>query len=253
MKDKKIINKSKKYKKTINKPKITKKDYISKHSKKTKKIKIKYGRLFLFLVVLFLLLYLVFNFVKFPITNIFIYNNNILSDQEIIDLAGISDYPSVLSFTTNEIENKLEKNIYIKKAKVVKKFRQIHITVEDNYGLFYNNSKKVTVLKNKKEVKKLINTPILVNYVIDDVYKLFIEKMMLIDKDILNRISEIKYDPNTVDSERFIFTMSDGNYVYITLEKIESINSYVDIIKTFENKKGILYLDSGEYFKVFEN
>ena len=46
--------------------------------------------------------------------------------------------------------------------------------------------------------------------------------------------------------------MSDGNYVYITLEKIDAINSYVDIIKTFDGKKGVLYLDSGEYFEVFK-
>ena len=46
--------------------------------------------------------------------------------------------------------------------------------------------------------------------------------------------------------------MSDGNYVYLTLEKFEVIDNYVDIIKTFNNKKGILYLDSGEYFKIME-
>ncbi|MBD9085093.1 cell division protein FtsQ, partial [bacterium] len=68
----------------------------------------------------------------------------------------------------------------------------------------------------------------------------------------LKRISEIKYDPNSVDEERFLFTMNDGNYVYLTLIHLEKINNYVDILKNFENKKGILYLDSGEYFKVME-
>ena len=36
-------------------------------------------------------------------------------------------------------------------------------------------------------------------------------------------ISEIKYDPNSVDVERFLFTMTDGNYVYITLERFEVV------------------------------
>ena len=76
--------------------------------------------------------------------------------------------------------------------------------------------------------------------------------MSSLDYDTIKRISEIKYDPNEVDEERFLLTMSDGNYVYLTLEKFEVINNYVDIIKTFNNKKGILYLDSGEYFKIME-
>ena len=76
--------------------------------------------------------------------------------------------------------------------------------------------------------------------------------MSKINRDILNRISEIKYDPNSVDKERFIFTMNDGNYVYLTLIHFEKINNYVEILKNFESQKGILYLDSGEYFQVYE-
>ena len=45
--------------------------------------------------------------------------------------------------------------------------------------------------------------------------------------------------------------MNDGNYVYLTLKKFDNINKYVDMIKSFDNKKGILHLDSGEYFKQF--
>ena len=47
--------------------------------------------------------------------------------------------------------------------------------------------------------------------------------------------------------------MNDGNLVYINLKKMESLNNYVSIIKNFENKKGILRLDSGEYFTILED
>ena len=47
--------------------------------------------------------------------------------------------------------------------------------------------------------------------------------------------------------------MDDGNYVYLTLSKLSSVNNYVSIIKNFESKKGILFLDSGEYFQILEN
>ncbi|MBS7021099.1 MAG: hypothetical protein KH135_04455, partial [Firmicutes bacterium] len=73
-----------------------------------------------------------------------------------------------------------------------------------------------------------------------------------IDTGIIRRISEMKYDPNEVDPNRFLFTMDDGNYVYLTVNKLNNLNSYLTIMEKFEGKKGILYLDSGEYFKVLE-
>lgn len=247
-------------KKTIPKKNIRKKDkkqirkVTNKKVVKTKKIrKIRYGRIFLSLFLFILMIYLLSFFLKFPIRNIYIYNNQILSDQEIIDLAGLRNYPSIFSKTASSIERQLEKNISIKKAIVQKKkLKEIHIQIEENYPLFFDSSKNRTILKSKEETEENVGGPILINYVPDTIYGLLSEKMLVIDYAILNRVSEMKYDPNTVDEERFLFTMNDGNYVYLTLEKFDKINNYVDIIKNFENQKGILYLDSGEYFKIFE-
>ena len=72
--------------------------------------------------------------------------------------------------------------------------------------------------------------------------------MALVNVDIIQRISEIKYDPSNVDEERFLFSMNDGNYVYITLSKITNINNYLEISNTLGEKNGILYLDYGNYF-----
>lgn len=224
-----------------------------KNIKKVKKRKIRFGRIFLVLIILFLLFYLLANIFKFPIKNIYVKGNNILSDQEIIEITQIENYPSIFSKSSNEMKKRLEKNIYIKKAKITKKYlREVHITIEDNYPLFYDSDKKKTILLNKKKTTEKLNAPLLINYVPDTIYNLFLEKMSSLNYDTIKRISEIKYDPNEVDEERFLLTMSDGNYVYLTLEKFEVINNYVDIIKTFNNKKGILYLDSGEYFKIME-
>lgn len=224
-----------------------------KKKQKTKKIKIRYGRIILFILGLGLIIYLLSLFFKFPIKNIFISGNTILTDQEIIDIAGISDYPSILSTTSYGIKKRLEKNTYIKQATVKKKkLKEIYIDIEENYVLFYNSSSKETVLKDKTSVKKKLSGPVLLNYIPDKIYKDFVLKMTKLDVDILNRISEIKYDPNSVDNERFLITMNDGNYVYLTLIHFSKINNYVDIIKNFINQKGVLYLDSGEYFKVYE-
>ena len=225
----------------------------NKKRKKIKKRKVKYGRVFLFLLIVSLIFYLILQVFNFPIKNIYVYNNKSLNDQEIIDIAGISNYPSIFSVSTLQMEKKLEKNIYIKKATIKKrKLSEVDIYIEENYCLYYDSSKNVSILSDKIEDKSVLDCPILINYVTDKLYDDFFKAMSNIDRDIIERISEIKYDPNSVDEERFLFTMNDGNYVYLTLMHFEKINNYVNIIKNFEQKKGILYLDSGEYFKVFE-
>ena len=44
--------------------------------------------------------------------------------------------------------------------------------------------------------------------------------------------------------------MTDGNYVYITLSKIDKINKYNSIVQKLENRKGIIYLDYGDYVEI---
>ena len=193
----------------------------------------------------------------FPIKNIYIEGNNNLKDQEIIDLAKIENYPSIFKYSSNQIEKNIKKSVFIKKVKVKKKkLKEVYIKVEENNILFYNSTNKKTVLNNGKEVDKELNGPILINYVPDKVYNKLIEQMRLVKLDIIDRISEIKYDPSNVDEERFLLTMNDGNFVYITLEKLENINNYVkislEIINKFGHKNGILNLDAGEYFEIFK-
>lgn len=220
---------------------------------KKRSIKIRYGRVVLALIILFLVIYIFNQFVKFPIKNIYISNNSILSDQQIIDIAGLTDYPSIITTSNSIIKRRLEKNVYIKRAKVYKKkLKEVYINVEENYPLFYDSSLKKTILKDKSKVDIDISSALLVNYVPDTIYNNFLDCMSKVDRKILSRISEIKYDPNSVDNERFLLSMNDGNYVYLTLIYFEKINNYVEILKNFEEKKGILYLDSGEYFQVYE-
>ncbi len=76
--------------------------------------------------------------------------------------------------------------------------------------------------------------------------------MKKINSDILIKISEIEYKNTEYDKERFLFLMNDGNYVYITISRIELINSYNEIYPTLDNHKGILHLDSGNHFEIKE-
>ena len=229
-----------------------------KKKKNTKRRKLKIGRILIALTILVLFVYLIKLICRFPIKNIFIEGNNYLKDQEIIDLAKLQDYPSIFKYSNRQIEKNIKKSDFVKKVKVKKKrLKEVYIKIEENNILFYNSTNKKTILNNGKEIEKEYNGPILINYVPDKVYSKLIEQMRLVNIDIINRISEIKYDPSNVDEERFLFTMNDGNFVYITLEKLENINNYVkislEIINKFGHKNGVLNLDAGEYFEIFND
>lgn len=228
---------------------------IKKQQSRTKKYKKKRRIKVIPVLILFLIVFLFILFIgSIKISNIYISNNNYFSDQEIIDLALISDYPSVISNQPWIIKKRLENNNLILSAKVyLKGFSKIYIDIKENKPLFYNSSILKTILLDGSEIDNYYKSATLINYVPDTIYPSFVTSMQKIDEEVLDRISEIKYDPNDVDEERFLFIMNDGNYVYVTLSKIDGINNYIDIIKNFNSKKGILYLDSGEYFKILEN
>lgn len=225
-----------------------------KKKKQTKKIKIRYNRLFLFIFLICIIVLSVIYILNLKITNIYIKNNEYLSDQFIIDLAGISNYPKTLNYSCSKISSNLKESSYIKDVKVRKKFlTQVYIDVVENYPLFFYKTDNQTVLLDGEKIDSNDTVPIVINYIPNLKYQEFVEKMGNLDKNILNRISEIKYDPSDYDDERFLLYMNDGNYVYINLYKFLNLNKYIEIVKNFGNKKGIIYLDSGNYFEIKEN
>ena len=220
--------------------------------KKKKKMKKDFIKFCLIILILFGISTLVYYGFGPNIKNIYVLNNNYLSDQEIIDLAGLNTYPNFYTTSSSSIKKKLKSNTLIKDVKIKKRlFNKIYIYVDEYEVLFYNQNTSKYVLENKKEVLlDGIVVPTLINYVPDTKYNTFINKYILLDDKVKQKISEIKYDPNTIDEDRFFLYMNDGNYVYITLTKMELLNKYNEAITKVEGKKGTLYLDSGNYFEI---
>ena len=216
-----------------------------------KKRKLKVTNLLLsFLFIILILLAIAF-LTDIKINNIVIKGNTLYSDWEIIEMAQLDDYPSSLKTLSSSIEKRLLKDNYVKDVKVQRpSLTKVIINIEENLPLFYYLPAEKTILADKTEVEDNFPVPTVINYVPDKIYFKFLKAISSVDYDIVKRISEIKYDPNEVDEGRFFLTMNDGNQVYLTLNEFDKIDNYLDIIKEFDNKKGILYLDSGEYFEV---
>ena len=219
-----------------------------------KKTKIKFIPILLLIILLVIGYFLVSFFMNVKIKNIFVKGNKLLSDQEIIELANIEDYPSFIKTTANSIEKKIKKNQIIKDVKVTKSLiATVTIEVTEYDFLFTREDNNAVVVDVNKELlldKEIVGVPILVNYVPDTVYDKFVSEMKKVNVKVKDKISSIEYKPNDYDKQRFLLYMNDGNEVYVTITRFNLINKYNEIYPTLEGRKGILYLASGNHFEI---
>lgn len=217
------------------------------------------------LIVIILVVYLTASFVYYlmtlPIKNIYIYGNNFVSDAEIIETAGIKKYPSMIKVGRNKLKKKLLKNAFIDNVKIKKKLNgTIKITINESKPLFYNRNTNKIVLLNGKEVDSKLSykVPSLINIVPNDLYKKLVNAFCKVNYDIILQISEIEYSPDvingkTIDSDRFLLRMIDGNSVYINPVNIKRLNNYFDVYDRLpDNVKGTLYFDSNSDNNMFK-
>ena len=220
-----------------------------------KKVKLKIIPIIILLFTLIIGFFIFNLLIKIPIKNIYIEGNKILKDQEIIELAGIENYPSFIKTTSSKIKNKISKSPYVKEVNIDKsELFKVKIKIIEYKLLFINKTTNRIVIEEKQEIKndRNIELPVLNNYVPDTKYTSLVKNMQKVDDETINKISEITYLPNDKDKDRFLLYMNDGNSVYLTLTKWKQINYYEDVVTQLNGKKGILNLDSGNHFEIFE-
>lgn len=219
--------------------------------KKKKKRRLKIGRLFLLLLFLAVASLAFIKMLDVKIRSIIITGNDVLTDQEIIEIADLEDYPSFLKTISYSVRKKILKNNYVSNVKVSKGLLRIKIDITEKKVLYIDGKtgSKVTKDGNIND-EKIVCAPFFTSDIPSDKKSSFIKAMDKIDDDILCQISEIKYDPNEIDSDRYLAYMNDGNSVYLTVNKFKKINKYNTILENVGKQNGTLYLDYGDYFEV---
>ncbi len=223
-----------------------------------KRRKLKIFRLFLVILILGIFLLAIDFILNTKIKNITIIGTTYLNDDYVLNLAKLENYPSFYYTTSMEIKKRLKTSPYLKSIKIKKGFyHTLTIELKENRPLFIDNVNNKVILENNKRVNLdeevcLFRIPRLMNEIPTDKYKSLQEHIVKIDEDILGKISEMTYMPNEFDKDRFLLYMDDGNSVYLTLTKFKMANYYNNVLKQLGGKKGILYLDSGNHFKVME-
>ena len=224
-----------------------------------KRVKRKFNiKKFICFIIFLVIIYFVIDYVFSVRTkNIVVLNSNYYSDDIIIEIAGIEKYPEFLKLKKNDVKNKLKKLPLINDVKISKKFGYIlELDIVEKKVLYLVRSSNKYKLNTNEEYSSddILNVPTLINFVPSDIEEEFIKELSKIDTNILNLISEIEYSVTDYDDERFILYMNDGNEVYVTNNRLHMLNKYISIMKKISSdKKGILYLDTGNYFKIKED
>lgn len=220
--------------------------------KKVKKKHLNFKGLILVLLIVYLIGMFFYTFFTMPIKNIYIKGTKLISDNEIIEVAGIKKYPSIFKISKKSLSKKIKSLELVKGVSITKKLNgKLIIEIDEAYPLFYNRNNGRVVLSNEIEVEnkvEYIGIPSLVNYTPSDILKRFIASFSNIDTDIIAMINEIVYDPDisediTIDKERFLLRMNDGNLAYVNILNMKRLNDYSTIFAAI-NEKGTVYLDS---------
>lgn len=231
--------------------------------KKVKKKRIKLKNLFIALLVLIIVCGLIYFYLNSKIKNIYVVGNNYFHEQDIIEIAGVKDYPKFKKINTRKIKEKLLKEDLINEVEVSLSLNLVlTIEIKENKALCYDESNNKIILSDGSKIDNkydFMGMPILSKIEsiedirqFEEIYERFIKAFNKVDADVLNKISEINYKPSNLDKDRFLLYMNDQIYVYITLTKIDVLNNYNEITGELEGKKGILYLDSGNHFEIIE-
>lgn len=211
-----------------------------------KKKRINFKKVIIFLVLLLLIGLVIFYIFNLKVNTVFINGNTILTEQEIIDYTKIKKNDYIYKIVSSDIKSSLLKNDYISSVSVKYHYNgDIDINIIEHEVLFTNNNKYILDDGSFIDMDKtLLGIPELISYN-EELFDEMIDSFNKVDKNILHKISEIKYDVN----KRFLLYMNDSIEVYVILNKIENLNKYNEIVNNLNGEKGILYLDTGNYLE----
>ena len=226
-------------------------------NKKKKKLRLNYKGIFKLTVTILFLVLVISYILNLRIKNIYIEGTTNIKDIEIIEMAGIKDYPEIFKLNINKIKKNIKKIPLVSNVKIKRNILgKITFIIEEDKVLFYINQKGKYITSSGKMVDdnngKYKGCPTLINQTPDNIIQKLVIGFNKVDDNIIKTINTIEYNPyidsdgKTIDETRFKLVMNDYNTVMIDTVNIKKLNEYFDIYISLnmQETKGLLYLDT---------
>lgn len=226
----------------------------------------KANRRLIILLFLFFTMIAVVAYVQSPLSHVkkvTVKGNELLSTNEIIETAEIAKKTNIWSVKKDIVAQELEKLNVIKEAKVrIILPNTVIIEIQERNKIAYLEDDRSyfpvmengRVLKDRKVAEIPVTAPILFNFKEGAFLKEMVTALEELPNEVLNGISEIHYTPKKTDQYHISLFMNDGFEVSATLRSFsKKMVHYPSIISQLDhNKKGIIDLEVGSYFKAYE-
>jgi cell division protein FtsQ len=220
----------------------------------------------IFLLLLFFTMIAIIAYVQSPLSHVkkvTVKGNELLSTNEVIESTEITKDTNIWSVRKNTIALNLQKKNVIKKAVVKIKWpNTVSIEIKERNIIAFIESDKSyypvmengKALKDRKVAEIPVNAPILFKFKEGSILKEMVSALEELPEEVLNSISEVHYTPKKTDQYHISLFMNDGFEVSATLRSFsEKMIHYPSIISQLDpNKKGIIDLEVGSYFKAYE-
>ena len=139
-------------------------------AKVIKKKKLRLLPFFIFIIVVAIIVFSCLFVLDTKVKNIIITGNEVLSDDEIIELAGLTNYPSFYKTLNITIKNNITKDPLIKSVNINRSFYHIiEIEVEEYEILYKREDNGKYVLENKEEITLNKVTPYTIPRLINEI------------------------------------------------------------------------------------
>ncbi|MDQ0198503.1 cell division protein FtsQ/DivIB [Neobacillus ginsengisoli] len=226
----------------------------------------KANRRLIFMLFLFFTLIVVVAYVQSPLSHvkkITVVGNGMYSTAELINKTGLSNNTNIWKVKTQDVSAKLTSLPEIKKAIIKIHWpNTIIIQVQEHNRIAYLEKNKVyfpvmengKIITDRKTNEISGNFPILFDFKEGAALNQMVTGLRNLPNEILNSISEIHYTPNKTDQYHISLFMNDGFEVSATLRTFsEKMVNYPSIISQLDpNKKGVIDLEVGSYFKAYD-
>lgn len=220
---------------------------------------------FIILSVLFFIILLVLVYSQSPYSDVKkleITGASLVDKGYYSDKSKIAIGESMWSFSENEIEQRLEKDDWVKKVKVERKLlTTVNVEIEEWKKVAFTNEEGTfyPVLENGSVYSEAsrdgrLDAPVFMQFEDKNVRKRLVKELAKLNPEVLALISQINAAPTDSDPNTIRLYMNDGFEVRAIISTLVSkLNYYPSIVAQIpDGEKGIIDLEVGSYYRPYD-
>lgn len=226
----------------------------------------KANRRLVFYMTIFFILISIIVYLQSPLSEVrqvSVHNNSFITDEEIMEISGLSGEPNIWSIDLEQIKQNLEDNQVIEEVAVDRKLpNTVEITVQEQeiIGFMEEGTSFYPVLSSGESLETAEydsftgEAPLLIGFTDEEYLSKIAGELNKLPIDILDLISEIHWQPEEDSQDNIMLYMNDGFVVKGAVRDIaDGMSVYPSVVSQLDPEvKGIIHMGIGVYFEAFQ-